>query len=370
MRLTQRRLSFCLLAASTILLIGMGLAFGWATPANSYYHLGGSRFYFSRMLCWTVIGGCLATLAYSVGWRRWLKAAPFVTIGWTGLVFYALTCPLVNGHWGWISIGSIRINVLEFGPVVLSLFAAYLVRVFNCKAFAAVGMALLVIVGAAGYRAYCRQNRYEQSDLLPSQQIVARDAHQTAYAFLQNQSVGAIRESKWFGSCGINLRLLPESTTTCMPASATVLFGKWYLILLALVLGMMGIGVGVAWRMASNEPMRAYALIWGGLVLIPCFLNILGCVGFAPMFDFGIPFACYGGTLVMSTLIGLAILASQQGESASDKTLTCRDWAMAVVPAAAMVLVTLWGILSVSLRENFSYLGAHEPQKQLEGDAK
>lgn len=234
----------------------------------------------------------------------------------------------------------------------------------------AVGMALLVIVGAAGYRAYCRQNRYEQSDLLPSQQIVARDAHQTAYAFLQNQSVGAIRESKWFGSCDINLRLLPESTTTCMPASASVLFGKWYLILLALALGMMGIGIGVAWRQSSDEPMRAYAIIWGRFVLIPCFLNILGCVGFAPMFDFGIPFACYGGTLVMSTMIGLDILASQQGELASGLPLTYRDWAKAVVPVVAVVLVTLWGILSVSVRENFSYLGAHEPQKQVEGGVK
>ena len=88
------------------------------------------------------------------------------------------------------------------------------------------------------------------------------------------------------------------------------------------------------------------------------------------MFDFGIPFACYGGTLVMSTMIGLAILASQQGESASGQPLTCRDWAQAVVPVAAMVLVTLWGILSVSLRENFTYLGAHEPHGQEEGGAK
>lgn len=370
MRLTQRKLLLGLLAVPTILLIGMGLAFGWVTPANSYYHLGGPRFYFTRMLCWAGIGCCLATMAYLVGWRRWLKAAPIIAIGWVGLVMYASTCPLVNGHWGWISVGCFRINVLEFGPVVLSLFAAYLARVFNCKAFVVVGMALLVIVGAVGYRAYCRQNRYEQSDLLPSQQIVARDAHQTAYAFLQNQCAGAIRESKWFGSCDINLRLLPESTTTCMPASASVLFGKWYLVMLAFALGMMGVGIGVAWRTSSAEPMRAYVLIWGGLVLIPCFLNILGCVGFAPMFDFGIPFACYGGTLVMSTMIGLAILASQQGESASGQPLTCRDWAQAVVPVAAMVLVTLWGILSVSLRENFTYLGAHEPHGQEEGGAK
>ena len=113
--------------------------------------------------------------------------------------------------------------------------------------------------------------------------------------------------------------------------------------------------------------MRTYAVIWGGLVLIPCFLNILGCVGFAPIFDFGIPFVCYGGTLVMSTMIGLAILTSQQGESASGQPLTCRGWAQVVVPVAAMVLVTLWGILSVSARENFTYMGAHEPRGQVKG---
>ena len=68
--------------------------------------------------------------------------------------------------------------------------------------------------------------------------------------------------------------------------------------------------------------------------------------------------------------IGLAILTSQQGESASGQPLTCRDWAQVVVPVAAMVLVTLWGILSVSVRENFTYMGAHEPRGQVKGGAK
>ena len=324
----MKKVQIALLAVPTVILMAMGLVFCWVTPANAYLYGPGSRFFFSHMLCWTVIGLSLSVLAYMLGWRRWLKAAPFVAIGWAGLVFYASTCPLVNGHLGWISIGCIRINVLEFGPVVLSLFAAYLVRVFNCKAIVTVGIALLVIAGAAGYRAYCRQNHYEQSELLPSQQIVARDAHQTAYAFLQNQSVGAIRKSKWFGSSDVNLRHLPESTTTCMPASVSVLFGRWSLILLVLALGMMGVGIGVASRTAFDEPMRAYVLIWGGLVLIPCFLNILGCVGFVPIFDFGIPFACYGGTLVMSTLLGLAILVSENHE----REVVCLLWSQRSAP--------------------------------------
>lgn len=358
------------MAVPTVLLMAMGFVFCWVTPVNARLYGDGSHCFFTRMVCWTTIGLCLAICTYLVGWRRWLKAAPFIAAGWVGLVVYAATFPLVNGHWGWISVGCFKVNVLEFAPIVVALIVAYLVKLLRYKATTMIALVLLTFGGYFGYQIASNQNRLERLMQVLSQEQKAADARQVSQAFLQNQCAGAIRESKWFGSCDINLRLLPESTTTCMPASATVLFGKWYLILLALALGMMGVGIGVAWRMASNEPMRAYALIWGGLVLVPCFLNILGCVGFTPIFDFGIPFTCYGGTLVMSTLIGLAVLVSQQVESASDKTLTCRDWAKAVIPVAAMVLVMLWGILGVSLRENFSYLSAQEPQKQVEGGAK
>ena len=142
-----------------------------------------------------------------------------------------------------------------------------------------------------------------------------------------------------------------------MPAAAAVLFGKWYLIALTLALALMGIVVGVNWKTNANSAMRAYTLLWGVLVLMTSFLNIQGCVGFAPILDVGIPCACYGGSLAAATLLGLAILASQSRECVDDNTLAVRDWVQIAVPVVVMMLVTLYGVLSVSTRDQFKYLG-------------
>ena len=353
----MKKNSIWLLAVPTIILMAMGLVFCWVTPANAYLHGEDSRFFFTHMLCWTTIGLSLATCAYLVGWRRWLKATPFIAAGWVGLVAYAATCPLVNGHWGWISLGCVRINVWEFVPVVAALVAAYFVWRLKCKAIWTVGMALIVVAVSVGNRIIGWQNRFEREDLVPTQQRMSMDACKTARAFLQNQCAGAVRESRWFGRTNIETKVIPESTTTSMPAVCAVLFGKWYLLLLTFALAFMGVAVGFFYKSQADEAMRGYALIWGGTVLIPAFLNIMGCVGFAPMFNLGIPFACFGGTLVVSTLLGLAILLSQCNEGTDARPLTSMDWAHIVVPVFALTIMTLWGILGVSGRDQFNYMG-------------
>lgn len=87
----------------------------------------------------------------------------------------------------------------------------------------------------------------------------------------------------------------------------------------------MGIGIGVFYKRQEDEAKRTYALIWGGVVLAPAFLNIMGCVGFVPMFNLGIPFVCYGGSLVVTTLLGLAILVSEGQERSDARGLMCRE---------------------------------------------
>ena len=353
----MKKTSIGLLAVPTVILMVMGLVFCWVTPANAYLHGAGSHYYFKHMLCWTAIGLTLSALAYMLGWRRWLKAALFIAAGWTGLVVYASTCPLVNGHWGWIRMGCIKINVLEFAPVVAALVAAYFVWRLKCKAIWTVGMALIVVAVFVGNRIIGLQNRFEREDLVPTQQRMSMDACQTARAFLQNQCAGAVRESRWFGRANIETKVIPENTTTSMPAVCAVLFGKWYLLLLTFALALMGVGIGFIYKRLDDEAMRGYALIWGGLVLIPAFLNIMGCVGFVPMFNLGIPFACYGGTLVVSTLLGLAILLSQCNECRDTPSLTRMDWAHVIAPVFALTIMALWGILGVSGRDQFKYMG-------------
>ena len=353
----MRKVQVGLLIGSAAVLSVMGLAFCWLTPANAYLHGEGSHYFFTHMLCWTGIGLSLASCAYLIGWRRWLKATPYIAVGWVGLVLYAATCPLVDGHWGWIRLGCVKINVLEFAPVVAALVAAYFVRLLTCKAIWTVVMALIVVAVFVGNRIIGCQNRFEREDLVPTQQRMSMDAGQTARSFLQNQCAGAVRESHWFGRANIETKVIPENTTTSMPAVCAGLFGKWYLLLLTFALAFMGVAIGFFYKSQEDEAMRGYALIWGGVVLIPAFLNIMGCVGFAPMFNLGIPFACYGGTLVVSTLLGLAILLSQCNEGADARPLTRMDWAHIIAPVFALTILTLWGVFGVSARDQFKSMG-------------
>lgn len=355
--MNQRHLMFGLLTVPTIVLIGMGLAFCWATPANSYYHHC-EAYYFNHQFCWLIIGACVATGGYFLGWRRWLKATPFVALVWLGLVIYAVTTPCVKGSIGWISCGCCRVNVLEFAPVVFALLAAYLVGLVKAKPLMAVLVGVVTFCGAVGHATICHRIRFEIADLVPSQQIVAKEGEKTAYAFLQNQCVGAVRESRWFGGCDINTRYLPESTTTSMPASSAVIFGKWYLILMAFALASLSLGVGMAFMLNCDRQMRAYSLIWGVAAIIPAFQNVLGCVGLAPISEAGVPFACFGGILIVSTLLGLAILASQASECVPDVKVTRKGWVLVSVLVLELVVMTVFGIFSVGMRDQFEFMGS------------
>lgn len=364
MKIKQRLFTHGLLVVPTAILMCMGLGFCWVAPANEFLHGEGSHYFFTHMLGWTTIGLSLAYCAYHIGWRRWLKAAPFITIGWVGLVVYSATYPLVNGHWGWINLGCFRINVLEFTPVVVSLAAACIARFLKCRPLVAVSMMLVAYAGVFGYTTVSKMNRVEYANLVPSQQYLAKNAQQTAHLFVENQCVGAVREAAFIGgSDKINLRFLPRSMTASMPATASVLFGRWYLIALSIVLALLGIGIGVHWKINANSAMRAYSLLWGALVLMTSFLNILGCAGFAPIVDVGIPFACFGGSLAISTLLGLAILISQNKECGDGYALAGRDWAQIAVPVIALTSATVYGILSVQGRDRFTYLGLKDGEK-------
>lgn len=361
MKMSQRWCALGLLVVPTILLMAMGLAFCWATPANQYYHLSGA-YYFKHQLCWLIIGGCLGGVAWSIGWRRWVKAAPFIAMGWSALVAYAATCPLVGGHWGWINLGCFRINVVDFLPVVFSLLVAWFVQLLRLRAIVGIGIAALMVGSFMGYRLVSNPVERDEFLLLPSQQEMAEKTGKPSREFLLNQCVGAVKESHWFGKCDVNTRYIPECTTTSMPAVSAVLFGKWYLVALAVVLGMLGAGVGLFWAMGASEPMRAYALVWGSLVLLPAFFNLLGCAGIVSMLDVAIPLASFGGSLAMATGVGLAVLLS----SALDcdvRSFTKRGLVCAVSPVIAIALVAICGVLGVSSRGDFAYMGSSNCEK-------
>lgn len=299
-----------LLVAPTIVLIVMGLVFCWVVPTNAQLYGAGSHFFFARMVCWTGIGLSLGTCAYLLGWRRWLKATPYIAAVWVGLMVYSMVSPVTEEHWGWIGVGGFKIDVLAFVPVVGALMVASVVRFLRCRAIWIVGAVVLVFGGLTVCKIVRDTYRDERFQLLPSHQKMAEEARQTPYEFVEARYSEAISKSRWFGPSAVEAKDLPETVTTGMPVTATTLFGRWWLVLLSAALVALGAAFGViGWR-SDDEPLRAYSYMLGLGIVVPSLLNVAGCVGWIPILSLGIPFVAYGGSLVVATLVGMSILCS------------------------------------------------------------
>ena len=214
----------------------MRLVFCWVFPTNAQLYGAGSHFFFARMVCWTGIGLSLGTCAYLLGWRRWLKATPYIAAVWVGLMVYSMVSPVTEEHWGWIGVGGFKIDVLAFVPVVGALMVASVVRFLRCRAIWIVGAVVLVFGGLTVCKIVRDTYRDERFHLLPSHQKMAEEARQTPYEFVQVRYGEAISKSRWFGPSAVEAKDLPETVMTGMPVTATTLFGRWWLVLLSAAL--------------------------------------------------------------------------------------------------------------------------------------
>lgn len=128
--------------------------------------------------------------------------------------------------------------------------------------------------------------------------------------FARMQYAGAVRQSRWFVRSEVEVGAIPEALTTGMPAVATALWGRWWLVLLLSALIAQGAFAGVVGKREVDEPRRAYVYMLGLGIVVPSLMNVAGCIGWMPVLNLGIPFASYGGSLVMATLVGMGILCS------------------------------------------------------------
>ena len=101
-----------LILGSIVGLAIMGLVFCWGCP-DVLHGVGGdvSRWHFKRQAAWNVVGLSTFYTATVIGWKRWLKAAPFLFEGWVALWFAAHMQQSVDGSSAIVQIGPISLDV-------------------------------------------------------------------------------------------------------------------------------------------------------------------------------------------------------------------------------------------------------------------
>jgi len=308
----MNKVALYLVFGAATLLAALGLVFCWACPSSCNAYPGAPQLIFGRMVVGNLVGLLLCGLAVVVGWRGWLKAAPFVCLAWLGLAHYSFSLWPFEDRLGWIDFGPVRLNVWETAPLMISFAAAWASsqwRLRSHSAFCAIaGVAIGFVVGGFVANDYQTRQLTVMSGRSPSSPIT--EIFTPAECDVAHQGAAMIRSAKWFGATGVEQKALFCAPTVSMPAEASVLFGKWYLVLLLVTIGVLGAGFAMTWRGVAEGPKRSFVLVLGISITGLSVMNCLGCLLVVPLLTVGIPWASFGESMAAASWLALGILVS------------------------------------------------------------
>lgn len=302
-----------LIFGSIVGLAVMGLVFCWAH--SEWLHDIGrstSRYCFNRQAIWNVFGMTAFYMAIIVGWKRWLKAAPFVFVGWVALWFAAHMRQLDDGSSTIVLIGPISLEVWALFPVAFALLVAWLRQRYGVQT-----KRILFIVGIAAFaaiagRVVTNANRMTHlAAFFAGEKAPAMSPAACAREFVQCQTCKAFAQAQWFSSTDAEiLRNTPGNTTYSMPASSAVLFGKWFMSVVWMYLALIVLGLVCLWRRTEDKAKRAFLLVSGLGIIVPAILGHCECLGLVPMVYTSVPLVSSDTTAILASWLGAGILVS------------------------------------------------------------
>ena len=99
------------------------------------------------MLAWNGMGIAFGVLALMIGWKRWLKVAPWAALCWAALAVWSVAFPMFEGSSGWVRLGLVTVNAWDMIILVAPLFVAWAVRKYAKLALALAAVATLLAYG-------------------------------------------------------------------------------------------------------------------------------------------------------------------------------------------------------------------------------
>ena len=312
-KVDARGMAMIVLLAVVAGLAAMGIVFCWCCP-DRLHDVGGValRWCFKRQVVWNLAGVCVALVAVLAGWRRLLKSAPLLFVGWIALWLFALSQPVVDGSCGVARIGPIMLGVWSLFPVALALFAAWLrerylvgARKFLC-AVCIGALAVVVVNVAASPDRIARINSFFAGEPRPE-----LPASECMSGFVQHQTCEAFAQSHWFAPCGTEiLQSLPGTMSYSMPASSAVVFGKWFMALAWMLVSVLVLALALIWRRTSDVAMRTFIVFAGLGFVIPFTMGHCACLGLTPMMYTVAPLVSYDAGAVLASWFGAGILVA------------------------------------------------------------
>lgn len=296
------------LLSATVLLATTGCWFCWYCPSRVYE----PHVLFWRQLTWNGVGLAVFAGAWLVGWRRLLKAAPWLMAVWiTSIAVAQLSYP-VRGVHKWLSLGPIRVNVATCFVPVFALFVAWLrdgKRLRPWMWWAAVSLAVVW----AGWHVVGDGGRIERLAAFFSHGNWTQDR-----MYMSRQLLTAFGVSNWFGGAGRSLVFLPCPESDGMLSASALMFGKWFTAALAGLFAVAGASLTLLWNGTSDAAKRLFALFFGLWFITPAVYCFLHSLALLPVAGMSPALAGYGGTAVVMAWFGTGVLAAMARKDAPE----------------------------------------------------
>ena len=311
---TSKVARIAMVALPVVMLAAMGLVFLWCCP-EWHPEMPGEHWRFKRQLCWNAMGIAAFCMPLLAGWTRWLKFAPAMAAAWLVMFAASQFCPQDGGGW-FVAIGPIRFDVMGMFPFALAMMLAWIANRFRFRA-----VRMLLVVGAAiliALTARIATNANRVSRIAawfsgnPPTKELAENNSSLARAWAQMTCVKAVEASHWFSANEEHLKdnPLPGRFASAMPASAALVFGKWFIVLFGTAFGLLGSCFVRAWSATADQGKKAFLAVAGLGAFVPAILGTCECLGLTPMLYTCVPLVSYGGTAAMMAWLIVGTLAS------------------------------------------------------------
>ena len=307
-------------------LAGLGVLFLWWVPDTTRFAKNlGEHWMFRRQMLRVGVGLSFFFLSLMVGWKRWLKAAPFVALGWLVVLAVAFCQMPVKGR-HFLSVGSVGFDVWDWFEFVAALFSAWLAEKLAVRRVVSFVMIIFAIyVCGFAVRMVVDNDRRECVAAFFGCELpdASQGENDLARLWGQNESSEVLREAKWFTPSDKDRRkmFLPGRFSRNAPVAAALEKGKWIHFLVLALLGTFVYALVCCWRRTESVGKKVFVAVAGlSVVLIPALHGYGVYLGFIPPILYsGIPLISSGGN-VWPVLIFAGVLVSIARDDAATDT--------------------------------------------------